>query len=273
MDTHPGEAPVYAAAQGTTSLIISLPHVGTGLPEDIAARMTPRGRRVEDTDWNVDQLYGFARALGASWLQPRLSRYVVDLNRPPGDEALYPGQASTGLCPALTFDGEPLYTGAAPDAAEVQRRREQYWTPYHRALEGLIAHTQAEYGYAIVLDAHSIRSQVPRLFEGRLPDLNIGTHDGRSCAPALAESIMAVLGRQQAFTHVLNGRFKGGFITRGYGAPAARVHAVQIEIAQSAYMDESGREWDAARAAPLVALLRQIVGAMLEFRPATAGPA
>ena len=263
-----GKEPVLIErAAGTTPLVISLPHVGTELPADIEARLSARARGVEDTDWHVDRLYGFARAAGAAWLRPRLSRYVVDLNRPPGDEALYPGQASTGLCPPLSFDGTPLYLGAPPDAAEVAQRRERYWMPYHAAIGELLADARRRFGFAVLLDGHSIRSHVPRLFAGRLPDINVGTNDGRSCSPGLARAVMDRLGAQARFTHVLNGRFKGGYITRGYGAPATGVHSLQIELAQAAYMDEAGTSFDAARAAPLVEVLGAVVDALLAFRP------
>jgi N-formylglutamate deformylase len=243
--------PVFRSANGESPLVISFPHVGTELPPEIGAALTPRGRGVEDTDWHVNRLYAFARDAGAASIEARLSRYAIDLNRPPGDEALYPGQASTGLCPTHTFDGEALYAGANPDAAEIARRRERYWAPYHAALRDLLAAARRRHGFAVLLDAHSIRSEVPRLFSGRLPDINVGTNDGRSCAQAMADSVMARLAAQQQFTHVLNGRFKGGYITRAYGDPAQRVHA-----------------FEPARAAALIATLRGIVERLLEFRPA-----
>jgi N-formylglutamate deformylase len=251
---------------GDSPLIVSLPHVGTGIPADVAVAMTEAAHAVVDTDWHVDRLYGFARELGASWVQPTLSRYVVDLNRPPDDAALYPGQVSTGLCPAATFDGEPLYRGAPPDAAEIARRRDTYWSPYHARLQALLEAAVARHGHAVLLDAHSIRSQVPRLFEGRLPDINVGTNDGRSAAPALADAVMAAAGGG-AFTSVLNGRFKGGHITRHYGHRDGPVHAVQIELAQSAYLDESRPVWDSARAGALMKVLRDVVDVLLAFRP------
>jgi len=252
---------------GESALIISLPHVGTEFPPEVEARLTPRARAAEDTDWHVDLLYGFARATGASWLRPRLSRYVVDLNRPPDDAALYPGQASTGLCPALAFDGTPLYAHGAPDAAEIARRRDCYWAPYHAAIAELIEANRKRHGFAVLLDAHSIRSEVPRLFDGRLPDINVGTNDGRSCSPGLSAAVMAVLGAQSRFSHVLNGRFKGGHITRHYGEPGKNVQALQIELAQSAYMDESTNAYDANRAAPLQKVLAGIVRVLQEFSP------
>ncbi len=252
---------------GRTPLVISLPHVGRGIPAEIAARMTPTARSVPDTDWHVERLYAFARPLGVAWLQPGLSRYVVDLNRPPDDAALYPGQLSTGLCPAQSFDGAELYLDAAPGPADITARRETYWAPYHAALRSLLDAAIARHGHAVLLDAHSIRCEVPRLFPGRLADINVGTNAGRSCAADLSTKVMAQLARQSAFRCVLDGRFKGGYITRHYGVPAQGVHALQIELAQAGYMDESGTDFEPARAAPLMAVLRGVIDELLEFRP------
>jgi N-formylglutamate deformylase len=177
--------------------------------------------------------------MGASVLQARVSRYVIDLNRPPSGESLYPGQTTTGLCPAETFHGEPLYpVGAAPDAAEQERRLQTYWQPYHSALAQELARLQALHGAVLLWDAHSIASVLPRLFEGQLPDLNLGTNSGLSCAAALMDGVAAVASAS-AFSHVVNGRFKGGFITRHYGQPAHNVHAIQLEMTQALYMDEA----------------------------------
>jgi len=252
---------------GKLPLIVSLPHVGTELPEWIAAQLTDAGRQVVDTDWNVQHLYAFAREAGASWLQARYSRYAIDMNRPPDDQSLYPGQTTTELCPTTTFDGQPLYRQDTPGTEDIAQRRERYWVPYHAALQQLIAATRAQFGYALLLDAHSIRSEVPRLFDGRLPDVNVGTHSARSCAPALAARVTQVLNEQQRFSHVLNGRFKGGYITRAYGDPSTAVHALQFELAQSAYLNEDSSGYDAERARPLQELLRQIVTSMLAFNP------
>jgi N-formylglutamate deformylase len=259
---------VISAHPGRTPLVISMPHVGRGIPADIGRRMTPAALAVPDTDWHVERLYAFARAEGAAWLEPHLSRYVVDLNRPPDDAPLYPGQVSTGLCPERSFDGEPLYAATGPSAEEIAARRKDYWQPYHSALAALLDAARARHGYAVLLDGHSIRSQVPRLFPGRLPDINLGSNDGRSCAAALSGAVLGVVAAHASFSHVLDGRFRGGYITRHYGRPADGVHALQIELAQSAYMDESGSDYEAERAAPLVALLRQVVAALLAFRPA-----
>ena len=252
--------------EGTAPLVISFPHVGTGIPADMAAGMTEHGRAVADTDWHVEKLYAFARDQGVSWIEPTLSRYVVDLNRPPDDAALYPGQVSTGLCPEATFDGHPLYVGSSPDGEEVARRRELYWRPYHEGLQNLLDATVERYGYAVLLDAHSIASRVPRLFEGRLPDLNVGTNDARSCGFGLGEAVYAAAAGGP-FSAILNGRFKGGFITRHYGSTRGPVHAVQLEIGQLTYLDEGSTIWSPGRAAGLVTVLKSIVAVMLGWRP------
>lgn len=252
--------------EGTAPLVISFPHVGTVIPADIAAGMTAQARAVPDTDWHVEKLYAFAATLGVSWIEPTLSRYVVDLNRPPDDSALYAGQVSTGLCPSATFSGAPLYTGPAPNATEIARRRAEYWAPYHGALQALLAGTVRAHGYAVLLDAHSIDSVVPRLFAGRLPDLNVGTNDGRSCGAGLGEAVLSAC-LQGPFTAVLNGRFKGGHITRHYGAQAGPVHAVQLEIGQLTYLDAGATVWSVDRAEALVGVLRHVVDALLDWRP------
>jgi N-formylglutamate deformylase len=254
---------------GSAPLVISLPHSGTQLPDELRTRLTPAALRLEDTDWHVERLYDFAREAGAAWLEARNSRYLIDLNRPPDDTALYPGQLSTGLCPVASFAGEPLYADAPPNPAEVAARRERYWEPYHRALQELLDAARTRHGFAVLLDAHSIRSEVPRLFAGRLPDVNLGTADGRACDRRLSTALVARLGAQGTFSHVLDGRFKGGHITRAYGRPELGVHAVQIELAQAAYMDEQTMRYDGARAAPLGALLRSLVAELLAFRPAS----
>ena len=258
---------IFDSQEPTVPLIVSLPHVGTGLAPEVAAALAPIGHAVEDTDWHVEQLYDFARASGAGWVQAKLSRYVIDLNRPPDDASLYPGQTTSALCPLETFLGTPLYAGPGPDTAEVSRRREQYWQPDHDELARLVAIAQARFGHVVLLDAHSIMSVVPRLFDGRLPDINVGTHAGRSCSIALSDALMETLRSQSRFTHVLTGRFKGGFITRNYGRPEQGVHAVQFEIGQLAYLDEPASVYRAERASDLKDLLRRLVDVMVHFYP------
>src|SRR6478735_8877366 len=224
---------IFTLHTGTAPLLVSLPHDGSEIPPDIAARLVPAARRAPDTDWHVSRLYGFARELGASILVPRHSRYVVDLNRPPDDTSLYPGQNTTGLCPTVQFSGDPVYRdGAAPDPDEIAARVGRYWRPYHAALEGELQRLRAAHGRVVLWEGHSIRGEVPFLFEGRLPDLNLGTADGRSCSPALQARLVEVLQGQRRYDWVVNGRFKGGYITRQYGDPEHGVDAVQLEISQ-----------------------------------------
>ncbi|MCG6117774.1 MAG: N-formylglutamate deformylase [Aquimonas sp.] len=247
--------------RGQLPLLISLPHDGTAIPDDIAEHMLDSARRVPDTDWHVSTLYDFARELGASLLVPRYSRYVIDLNRPPDGAALYPGRSETGLCPLQGFSGEPLYRSGhhSPDADEVERRRQRYWQPYHAALAGELARIKSAHGRALLWEGHSIRSEVPMLFDGRLPDLNLGTADGASCGALRLQALEALLSAQQHYSWVSNGRFKGGYITRHYGRPHEGVEAIQLELAQSTYMDERSQRYDAVRAGRLQALLRRML--------------
>ncbi|MGH6719703.1 MAG: N-formylglutamate deformylase [Alphaproteobacteria bacterium] len=231
--------PFFAEHTGDAPLLISIPHGGTEVPGDIAAGLTDRALTLPDTDWHVARLYDFARALGANTIAARLSRYVIDLNRPSDGHSLYPGQATTGLVPTTTFDGAPLHrAGQAPDAAEITRRVAAYWRPYHVALEARLQTIRRRHGVALLWDAHSIRSRVPRLFEGRLPDFNLGSNGGASADRGLVTRVAAVATAAKVYSSVLDGRFKGGHITRAYGDPAQGIHAVQLELAQLTYMDE-----------------------------------
>ncbi|KNZ31300.1 MAG: N-formylglutamate amidohydrolase [Methylibium sp. NZG] len=260
---------VFTLHRGGTPLLISLPHVGTLIPDDQRARYTERALAVEDTDWHLEPLYAFARELGAGLIVPRHSRYLIDLNRPPEDAPMYAGVNNTELCPTRFFTGEPLYRdGQAPDAAEIARRRERYWRPYHAALDDELARLKAQHGHAILFDGHSIRSELPWLFDGRLPDLNLGTASGASCAPSLHAALVAVLEGQRRFTQVADGRFKGGHITRSRGRPAEGIHAVQLEMCWRTYMAEQPPyQIDSARADELAPVLRGLVEAMLAWRP------
>ena len=229
----------YFFRPGTSPLLVSMPHVGTYIPSQIAAQMTEEALGVPDTDWHVDRLYDFLDALGAGVLRATHSRYVIDLNRSPEGEALYPGARNTELCPTTLFNDRPIYrSGRVPDAAGVAERRELYWNPYHSRLAAELAAVKVRHDYAVLFDAHSIRSQVPRFFSGRLWDLNIGTADGASASPMVVEGLMAVARESSNYTSVLNGRFKGGYITRNYGRPAERIEAVQLELSQIVYMEE-----------------------------------
>ena len=232
--------PPFRFRRGTRPLLISMPHVGTHVPPQLAARLSDEARHVPDTDWHLERLYDFADELGASVLVATHSRYVVDLNRPPDGASLYPGQSVTGLCPLDTFDDTPLYpAGDVPDDVEIAERREAIWQPYHRQLADELARIKAQHGIAVLWDAHSIRSVLPRFFEGKLTDLNLGTAQGASCDPALAQALLGIAKEATGFTSVLNGRFTGGYITRHHGQPAQGVHAVQLEMTQCSYMQEA----------------------------------
>ncbi|MCS4294659.1 N-formylglutamate deformylase [Comamonas sp. BIGb0152] len=228
--------------QGTAPLLISFPHVGTYVPPALAERFTPEAREVHDTDWHLPLLYAFAQEIGASTLVATHSRLVVDMNRSPDGASLYPGQSVTGLCPVDTFADTPVYQSAdlQPDDAEIAQRREQVWQPYHDQLAAELARIKAAHGAAGLWDAHSIQSVLPRFFEGKLPDLNLGTNQGASCGAGLGEALLdqARKGEADGFSSVLNGRFQGGYITRHYGQPAQNVHAIQLEMTQSSYMQE-----------------------------------
>ena len=256
----------FSLHRGRVPLLISLPHDGSFIPDDIAARMRPAARRSPDTDWHVGRLYApLAEALGASVLKPRASRYVVDLNRPADGHALYPGQRETGLVPTVGFDGEPLYVdGEAPDGAEVQRRVNDWWQPYHDALAQELARLHAEHGRVVLWEGHSIRSRVPMLFDGKLPDFNLGTAAGASCDAALQTRLQGCLEAQAQFSIAVNGRFKGGYITRHYGLPDTGVQAVQLELVQLNYMDEASFEYDAAKASPVQALIGRMLRICLD---------
>jgi len=267
------EESVFTLHRGTAPLLVSLPHVGTLIPDDIASRLHPHALEVQDTDWHLETLYAFVRDLGASTIVPRFSRYCVDLNRPRENTPMYAGANNTELCPTRAFTGEALYRdGQAPDDVEVTRRVRLCWQPYHDALSGELGRLKAVHGHAVLFDAHSIKSELPWLFEGRLPDLNLGTAGGASCAPELRGALGAVLAAQTQFTQVVDGRFKGGTITRRYGRPADGVHAVQLEMCWRCYMAETPPyQIDPARAAAVLPLLRQLIEAMLAFAPAPGG--
>jgi N-formylglutamate deformylase len=251
--------------RGDAPLIISVPHAGTHIPEDILPALRDQALAISDADFYVDKLYQFAIQHGATTLTTAISRTVIDVNRDPSGVSLYPGQATTGLCPTERFDGTPLYReGREPDESEIARRRATYFNLYHAALHDEIERLRAKHSRVVLYDAHSILSRVPRLFPGELMQFNIGSFDGKSCAPALTDAVSDACGDSQ----IVNGRFKGGWITRHYGAPTRGIHAIQMELAMRGYLDEAGPWpplWDAERAAPLQATLAKIITACLHF--------
>lgn len=261
-------------SRGSEPLVLAFPHSGTRIPHELQEAFIGASRACKDTDWWVDKLYAFAANLGATLVHTAISRSVIDVNRDPSGRSLYPGQATTGLCPVTTFDGEPLYKpGHGPDCNDIETRKERWFRPYHLALRGELDRLHAAHGRVVLYDCHSIRSVIPRLFDGQLPHFNIGTNDGKSCAPELEARIARIcrdssvapgddaeqdaqrqrsaqqrrspLGNPGRDGHanpfwqtVVNGRFKGGWTTRHYGRPDQGYHAVQMELACRGYLAE-----------------------------------
>ena len=251
---------------GRVPLLISIPHAGTNLTDAVQHGLVPAAQGLPDTDWHLPQLYSGAREMGASVVAGQYSRFVIDLNRPADDQPLYSG-ATTGLYPGCLFDGSPLYReGAVPSAEERARYLEQIWQPYHQAVAAELARLRATFGYALLWEAHSIRSVLPMLFEGALPDLNLGTFNGASCDPELAARLVPVCLDAKAYSHSLNGRFTGGYITRNYGNPAADIHAVQLELTQRNYMSETAPfEYDPVRAEAVQQVINLLLQTMLDW--------
>lgn len=260
--------PSYALHRGESPLLISLPHVGVGLPDGLRDRLTPIAQELPDTDWHVEKLYAFAKQQDVSVIEARLSRFVIDLNRDPSGASLYPGKSTTELCPLTTFASEPVYlAGSEPSSEEIADRVRDVFEPYHVALRSELDRIRARHGYAILLEGHSIRSHVPRFFEGRLPDLNLGTADGQTASARVEQAAREVLSGS-AMSWVANGRFKGGYITRYFGRPEEQVHALQLEMALDCYMQEQAPyPFEPERAAPLISVLKQLVQALLSVHP------
>ncbi|MBY8827720.1 N-formylglutamate deformylase [Hephaestia mangrovi] len=261
-----------SVSRGDAPLVLAFPHTGTDIPVDIEARLVSPDLARKDADWWVDKLYAFAADRGATMVRTSISRSVIDVNRDPWGASLYPGQATTGLCPVTTFDGEPLYRdGEEPDEAEIDTRKARWFAPYHDALAAEIDRLHKAHGRVVLYDCHSIRSVIPRLFDGALPHFNIGTYNGTTCAPELEERVAAACDAS-AFTRVVNGRFKGGWTTRHYGAPDHDIHAIQMELACRGYLDEpigaDPEPWpvpfDPEYARPMTAILTRVIQACLE---------
>jgi N-formylglutamate deformylase len=254
---------VVRTSEGEIPLLISVPHDGRDIPEELQSRMTDSGRAIPDTDWHVERLYDFATEMGASIVVANYSRYVVDLNRSADDESLYPGQVATGLFPEETFAGDAIYRDGGVDDDEKAARLDQYWDPYHKYIRDALDALREIHGFALLWDAHSIPSVVPRLFDGELPALNIGSNKGASCERSL-EHAVHVVATQSSYSCVLNDRFKGGYITRHYGDPENGVHALQLEIAQRAYMTERTSVLDTEKAAVLRDTLQEMLRAFTD---------
>ncbi|MDI7774317.1 N-formylglutamate deformylase [Asticcacaulis sp. EMRT-3] len=264
-DTPPtDEYPLFDLHRGLGPLVIAAPHVGTHIPPAIAVQMNATGHSVGETDFHVHRLFDFAPEFDATTLFATHSRYVIDLNRPPDDASLYPGRFETGLCPLSDFDLHPIYLpGHEPDDAEIRHRRTRYWQPYHDALRSALDAARARHGYALLIDAHSIRPEIPNLFAGHLPDLNFGTNSGRTLPPRLQEALSNWCLHETRWSHVLDGRFTGGYTTRHYGQPQDDIYALQIEIVQSTYLDlATPHLYEAGLASPLSSALRTLVAAL-----------
>ena len=258
---------LFDLRQGSAPLIVSIPHAGLEIPDDCTTGLRSITLARHDADWWLPQLYDFAAELDATIIINRISRTVIDANRDPSGVSLYPGQFTTGLCPVETFDGESLYAGGAPDTDEIARRRVRYFEPYHAALAGEIERLRAQNPSIVLYDCHSIRSEIAPLFKGILPNFNIGTNDGTSCGPAIADRVLRICEAAEGFTAVANGRFKGGYITRHHGDPGSGVNAIQMELACRGYMLEPAMattenwptNYDADYAAPMRKVLRSVL--------------
>lgn len=252
--------------RGTGPIILGLPHTGTFVPDEVLVRLNDWGQKLADTDWHIDQLYEGLRD-DVTIIKATFSRYVIDANRDPKGVSLYPGQNTTTLCPTTDFEGEPIYReGLEPDETEVEQRRLSFHQPYHQAIEDEIKRLKKQHAHVVLYDCHSIRSTLPFLFEGTLPDLNVGTNEGKTCAPEIEKAAFEIC-NQSAFKTVLNGRFKGGWTTRHYADPQNGVHAFQMETAQSAYLTNEQAPWtyDETKAAKLRPVLAQILMMMNDF--------
>ncbi len=257
--------------RGDGPVVLGMPHTGTWLPEEVFARLTPRGQLLADTDWHIDRLYE-GLLPGATIVRAHFHRYLIDANRDPSGASLYPGQNTTGLVPLTDFDGEPIWT-SPPDADENEARRASYHAPYHAALAAELERVRAQHGVAILYDCHSIRSHIPFLFEGRLPDFNIGTNGGTTCAPQIEAAVQGICAQAKGFTSVPNGRFKGGWTTRHYGEPGSGIHAVQMELAQSTHLasETSPFAYDPGKADRLRPILRDILETLQTLAPTLRG--
>jgi N-formylglutamate deformylase len=261
---------LFTLHQGSRPLLVSVPHSGIQIPTALQPLYSERALEVEDTDWFLGEIYAFVKELGASFIAPNHSRYVVDLNRPPTNTPMYTGVNNTELCPTRFFTGEAIYKqDCEPSDEQIKQRVLDYWQPYHQALQGELARLKTEHGHAILWDGHSICSELPWLFEGRLPTLSFGTVDGTSCAPSLRSALEQKTATHQRFDFVFDGRFKGGYITRQYGNPAQNIHAVQLEMVWDCYMREQRPfQLDPERTQYLLPLLRELLVSCIEWQPA-----
>ena len=256
---------LFRFQKGYSPFLISNPHSGTFIPPEITERMTAAGLERRDTDWFLSRVYDLPAIESAAMISANASRYVIDVNRPPDNESLYPDQITTGICPKITFTQQPIYReGLEPDAAETQQRIEHYWQTYHDQLHGELERLVAEFGFAVLLDVHSIAQRVPLFFEGDLPDFNFGTNHGQSCGASFQDLIEQFATGITDYSHVVNGRFIGGYITRQYGA-MDNVHAIQLELNRSTYMDEESLEWEFDKANDVIQVIESFVVTLMKW--------
>ncbi|MGX5173605.1 N-formylglutamate deformylase [Aliikangiella sp. IMCC44653] len=255
---------IYNYLVGNCPILISMPHNGTAIPAEIAATMQPDALQVVDTDWYLDRLYRFAHELGCFVLKPNFSRYVIDLNRPESDESLYPGADTTELCPTTQFSKKPIYLNELPSQAEIERRKALYWRPYHQQLAESVQQIASQYGKCVLFEAHSIKSVVPRFFDGKLADFNFGTNGGRSCSPKLGD-LLTSWQPPQNYSKVINQRFKGGYITRHYANPTASIETLQLELSQATYMNEERLEYDPSKAKQVIPALTSLIQTIKKY--------
>jgi len=249
---------------GTKPIFISMPHNGVLVPDDILLKMTESAKRIVDTDWYLDRLYQFAINQGCYLIKPKYNRYVIDLNRSKKDENLYPGQDTTELCPTSQFSKRKIYRdGHEPDQKEIERRIEKYWQPYHAQVASILEQIKDKFGIALLFEAHSIKSEVPRFFEGQLPDFNFGTYNGKSCSELLEQSLSGW--QPKGYSVVTNGRFKGGYITRAYGNPCKNIHSIQLELSQATYMNEDKLKFDQDKANRVTPALQEMFDKFEQF--------
>ncbi len=251
----------YLFHHRNSPILISVPHDGSFIPEQIQCNMHGFAHNTPDRDFFVAQLFSFAKDFDISLLKTNISRYVIDMNRPADDSCLYPGKSTTGLCPTSSFDNKKLYI-EEPTAEDIQQRIVKYWQPYHQIIKDKIAVIKEQHGFAILIDAHSIKSKVERFFDGQLPDINIGTNSEQSCSSEIENKIRAVLESQNKFSFVFNQRFKGGYITRNYGDPGNNIHAIQIELSQINYLDENNNRYLSEKAEILKTVLIRLVNSL-----------
>ncbi|WP_137136330.1 N-formylglutamate deformylase [Rhizobium sp. FKY42] len=227
---------VCEITQGNSPVILAFPHTGTELPADLWDRLNDNGKLLADTDWHIHHLYADLLP-NATTVRATFHRYVIDANRDPSGTSLYPGQNTTDLVPTTDFDGLPIWKkGEEPTNCDIRLSLADFHAPYHAALAAEIERVKAIHGVAVLYDCHSIRSNIPFLFEGRLPDFNIGTDMGRTCDRRIEAAAKDAAANAAGYTHVLNGRFKGGWTTRHYGRPATGMHAIQMELAQITHL-------------------------------------